>query len=70
MSEFRLNTGRYIEENIEISNDENWIMVYATHCEGPLLTRLKIGLKPNQAREVAAALLAAAESTEAQRKGV
>lgn len=68
LSEFVLNTGRYIEEAVGVTSSEYWVNISVTNCGGPLLTRLTVGLKPNQAREVAAALLSAAESVDACQK--
>ena len=63
MSEWYLNTAR-VSESFSISNDENWIRFSVSVRNGSVTHTLCPYLKAHDARELAQALLASAESME------
>lgn len=58
-----IETGRY-GEKFEVSSSEYWINLETSVENGVMRTVIKSGLKPDQARELAQALVAAANRTE------
>jgi DNA polymerase III delta prime subunit len=58
-----IETGRY-GEKFEIGSDECWINLETTVESSTMRTTIKSRLKPNQARELADALISAANRTE------
>ena len=58
-----IETGRY-GEKFEVSSNEYWINLETSVENSVMRTVIKSGLKPDQARELAQALIAAANRTE------
>lgn len=58
-----IETGRY-GEKFEVSSSEYWINLETSVESNVMRTVIKSGLKPDQARELAQALVAAANRTE------
>lgn len=58
-----INTKRY-GEKFEVGSNENWINLETTVENNMMRTVIKSGLKPDEARELANALLSAADRTE------
>lgn len=58
-----IETGRY-GEKFEVSSSEYWIDLETTVENSIMRTVIKSGLKPDQARELANALVSAADRTE------
>lgn len=67
MSEWRIDTGR-CDETISVSNTEYWITLHVSVGDGRVMHTLKTGLKAHEARELAQALLASADSMEKKKE--
>ena len=55
-------------EKFEITSSENWVTLETTVENNNMRTTIKSGIKPDEARELANALLSAADRTERLRK--